>query len=67
MPYVKAVIVGSTQSGKTCFSLQWTDNRFPDPSIPTVFDNYPVTKQMDGRTVDVCIWDTSTWSTSPIV
>ena len=55
---IKAVVVGSAFSGKTCFSLQSCCQRSPEEYIPTVFDNFSVKKTVDEQPVYVGFFDT---------
>ena len=58
MPRIKTVIVGEQQVGKTCFALKSVKNIFPEVYIPTIFENYYVDKEVDGKTIAVGVWDT---------
>lgn len=55
----KVVIVGDGESGKTCLLRVFFEDIFPEVYVPTVFDNYSTTIQVDGKTVELDLWDTA--------
>jgi len=61
MPVVrrKLVVVGDGQCGKT--SLLWVFARgmFPEVFVPTIFESYVMDASVDGRQVEVELWDTA--------
>lgn len=55
----KLVIVGDGACGKTCLLIVFSKGSFPHVYVPTVFDNYVSDVEVDGRRVELALWDTA--------
>jgi len=55
----KLVIVGDGACGKTCLLQVFATGSFPEEYIPTVFENTIVDTVVDGRDVELALWDTA--------
>ncbi|KAJ3045257.1 GTP-binding protein Rho1 [Rhizophlyctis rosea] len=55
----KLVIVGDGASGKTSLLMVFKKDEFPHEYVPTVFENYVKDVMVDGRHVELALWDTA--------
>ena len=55
----KLVIVGDGACGKTCLLIVFSKDQFPEVYVPTVFENYVADIAVDGKTVELALWDTA--------
>ena len=54
----KLVVVGNGACGKTCLLYAFAKDEFPDKYIPTVFESDVSSIKVDGRLVELALWDT---------
>ncbi|EPX70587.1 rho family GTPase Rho5 [Schizosaccharomyces octosporus yFS286] len=55
----KLVIVGDGACGKTCLLIVFSKGTFPEVYVPTVFENYVADVNVDGRHIELALWDTA--------
>lgn len=55
----KLVVVGDGACGKTCLFIVFSKDTFPEVYVPTVFENYVADIVVDGRQVELALWDTA--------
>ncbi len=56
IPTIKIVLVGDGSSGKTCMLQSYLNDSFCAEYIPTVFDNYKATIQIEEQTYQLALW-----------
>ncbi|KAK4441964.1 hypothetical protein QBC34DRAFT_419429 [Podospora aff. communis PSN243] len=55
----KLVIVGDGGIGKTCLLVVFSKGSFPEVYVPTVFENYVADIEIDGKRLELGLWDTA--------
>ncbi|KAG9240771.1 putative Rho GTPase Rho 2 [Calycina marina] len=55
----KLVIIGDGACGKTSLLSVFTLGYFPTTYVPTVFENYVTDCRVDGKSVQLALWDTA--------
>jgi len=56
---IKLGIVGDGTVGKTTLLVSYTAKAFLDDYVPTLFDNFSVIENVNGRLINVVLWDTA--------
>ncbi|KAJ1565669.1 GTP-binding protein Rho1, partial [Cladochytrium tenue] len=55
----KLLVVGDGACGKTCLLMVYSKNEFPTDHIPNVCETYMSNVVLDGRLVELTLWDTA--------
>ncbi|XP_076120056.1 rho-related GTP-binding protein RhoE-like [Alosa pseudoharengus] len=55
----KIVVVGDSLCGKTALLHIFAKDCFPESYVPTVFENYTASFEIDGQRIELSLWDTS--------
>ncbi|XP_060795260.1 rho-related GTP-binding protein RhoN-like [Neoarius graeffei] len=55
----KIVVVGDSRCGKTALLHVFAKDSYPDSYVPTVFENYTASFEIDKRRIELNMWDTS--------
>lgn len=53
------VIIDFLFLGKTCLLIVFSKDQFPEVYVPTVFENYVSDIEVDGKQVELALWDTA--------
>ena len=52
--------------GKTCLLIVFSKDQFPEVYVPTVFENYVADIEVEGKQVELALWDTAGQEVTPI-
>ena len=55
----KLVLVGDGACGKTFLQIRFSKGRYPDTIIVSPFDNFVADVEVDGKHVELALWDTA--------
>lgn len=55
----KLVVVGDGACGKSCLLIAFSKDMFPEVYVPTVFETYVTDIEVEGRRVELALWDTA--------
>ncbi|KAL4687015.1 hypothetical protein H8959_019143 [Pygathrix nigripes] len=55
----KIVVVGDAECGKTALLQVFAKEAYPGSYVPTVFENYTASFEIDKRRIELNMWDTS--------
>ncbi|KAI8925320.1 transforming protein RhoA, partial [Entophlyctis helioformis] len=55
----KIVVLGDGAIGKTCLLAYFSTGVFPEKYVPTVFENVMFNLEVEGRPVELAVWDTA--------
>ncbi|XP_069791068.1 rho family GTPase 3b [Narcine bancroftii] len=55
----KIVVVGDSQCGKTALLHVFAKDCFPESYVPTVFENYTASFEIETQRIELSLWDTS--------
>ena len=55
----KLVVIGDGECGKTCLLYVFSQDKFPDVYIPTVFETYVADIHVNDIHVELALWDTA--------
>ncbi|CAD8086058.1 unnamed protein product [Paramecium sonneborni] len=56
---IQLVVIGDGNVGKTCILLSYTTDKFPTEYVPTVFENYITSVNINGKQINLSLWDTA--------
>ncbi|KAJ5067689.1 rac-like gtp-binding protein arac9 [Anaeramoeba ignava] len=56
---IKCVVVGDGAVGKTCALMTYSQNKFPDSYVPTIFENYTCDVPINEEIIRFSLWDTA--------